>query len=87
LSLSTILTYPRNLKMKSLEKSGKSTSSVKRAFSVIKAIVNLAISKLGLNIRNVFSGIYLPEKDVGPDPVFANKKCIYLNKKARNQNI
>ena len=40
---------------------GLSISSVKRAFSIIKAIINLAISELGLNIRNVFSGVYLPE--------------------------
>lgn len=39
---------------------GQSSSSVKRAFSIIKAIINLAISELGLEIRNVFTGIYLP---------------------------
>jgi len=40
---------------------GLSASSVKRAFSIIKAIINLAISELGVEIRNVFSGVYLPE--------------------------
>ena len=40
---------------------GLSSSSVKRAFSIIKAIINLAISELGLDVRNVFTGIYLPD--------------------------
>lgn len=46
-----------------LAKRRLSKSSIHRAFSVIKAIVNLAISELGLECRNVFSGIYLPEVD------------------------
>ena len=40
---------------------GLSSSSVKRAFSIIKAVINLAISELGLDVRNVFTGIYLPD--------------------------
>jgi integrase len=40
---------------------GLGSSSVKRAFSIIKAIINFAISELGLEMRNVFSGVYLPE--------------------------
>jgi integrase len=41
---------------------GLNSSSVRRAFSIIKAIINFAISELGLEIRNVFSGVYLPEQ-------------------------
>ena len=40
---------------------GLSSSSVKRAFSIIKAIINLAVGELGLDMRNVFTGIYLPD--------------------------
>lgn len=40
---------------------GLSSSSVKRSFSIIKAIINLAISELGLDIRNVFTGVFLPD--------------------------
>ncbi len=40
---------------------GLSSSSVKRVFSVVKAVINLAIGELGLDMRNVFTGIYLPD--------------------------
>jgi len=39
------------------------SSTVKRVFSTIKAIVNLAISEKGLDISNPFSGVYLPNKN------------------------
>ncbi len=41
---------------------GLSGSSVKRSFSCVKAIVNLAISESGLVCKNAFEGVYLPDK-------------------------
>lgn len=46
-----------------IEEQGLSTSSVSRVFASVKAIANFAISELGLNINNPFSGIYLPPSD------------------------
>jgi hypothetical protein len=40
-----------------------STSSVARVFASIKAITNFAINELGLEIRNPFSGVYIPPSD------------------------
>lgn len=42
---------------------GLAGSSVKRIFSSIKAIVSLLIQEMGLEIKNPFSGIYLPSSD------------------------
>ena len=42
---------------------GLAGSSIKRVFSSIKAIVNMVIQEHGLDIRNPFSGIYLPSND------------------------
>ena len=39
---------------------GLSNSTVKRVFSSIRAIINLAINEFGLNILNPFSKVYLP---------------------------
>ena len=39
------------------------TSSVGRVFASIKAITNFAINELGLEIRNPFSGVYIPPSD------------------------
>ena len=39
---------------------GMSNSTVKRVFSSIRAIINLAINEFGLNILNQFSKVYLP---------------------------
>ena len=38
-----------------------SSSSVKRVFSSVRAIVNLAIREQGLAITNVFSGTFIPD--------------------------
>jgi len=38
-------------------------ASVKRSFATIKAIINLAIAEHGLDIRNPFSSIFMPEAD------------------------
>jgi integrase len=43
--------------------SGLNASSVRRMFNTIKAIFNLAIAEHGLDMRNPFSSIYLPEND------------------------
>ena len=40
---------------------GMSSSSVKRVFSSVRAIVNLAIREQGIAVGNVFSGTYIPE--------------------------
>ena len=39
---------------------GLSNSTVKRVFSSVRAIINLAINEFGLNILNPFSKVYLP---------------------------
>ena len=39
------------------------TSSVARVFASIKAMTNFAINELGLEIRNPFSGVYIPPSD------------------------
>ena len=40
---------------------GLNVASVKRSFATIKAIINLAIAEHGLDIRNPFSSIFMPE--------------------------
>ena len=42
---------------------GLSVLSVRRIFTTVKAIVNLAIAEHGLDIRNAFSAIYMPEAE------------------------
>ena len=44
-----------------LIKRGLNVLSVKRTFTTIRAIINLSISEHGLDIRNAFSSIYMPE--------------------------
>jgi integrase len=46
-----------------LLKRGLVSSSVKRIFSSVKSIVNMAIKEQGLNISNPFAGIYMPDLD------------------------
>jgi len=46
-----------------LFKRGLVSSSVKRIFSSVKSIVNLAIKEQGLSINNPFTGLYMPDKD------------------------
>ena len=43
---------------------GMSSSSVKRVFSSVKSIVNLAIREQGLTVTNVFSGTFIPDDGV-----------------------
>ena len=43
---------------------GMSSSSVKRVFSSIRAVINLAIREHGLSVTNVFSGTFIPDDEV-----------------------
>jgi integrase len=38
-----------------------SSSSVKRVFSSVRAVIHLAIREQGLSINNVFSGTFIPD--------------------------
>ena len=46
-----------------LIKKGLASSSVKRVFSTIRAITNLAIAEYGLDMRSPFANVYFPELD------------------------
>ena len=46
-----------------LLKKGLTTNSVKRNFSTIRSIMNLCIQEHGLDCKNAFSRVYLPELD------------------------
>ena len=46
-----------------LEK-GLSSSSVRRVFSTVKAVINLCISEYGLQITNPFGGVYIPDDNL-----------------------
>ena len=52
---------------------GMSSSSVKRIFSSVNAIVNMAIRERSLNISNVFSGTFIPEDEVKKKTSFYSK--------------
>ena len=42
---------------------GLSLLSVRRIFTNVKAVINLAIAEHGLDIRNAFAAIYMPEAE------------------------
>ena len=42
---------------------GMSSSSVKRVFSSVRAVINLAIREQGLSINKVFSGTFIPDDE------------------------
>ena len=42
---------------------GMSSSSVKRVFSSVRAVINLAIREQGLSTNNVFSGTFIPDDE------------------------
>lgn len=42
---------------------GMSSSSVKRVFSAVRAVINLVIREQGLSINNVFSGTFIPDNE------------------------
>ena len=41
-----------------------STTSVRRVFSTVKAVINLCISERGLHLSNPFAGVFIPEDDL-----------------------
>lgn len=43
---------------------GMSSSTVKRVFSSVRAVINLAIREHGLSVTNVFSGTFIPDDEV-----------------------
>jgi integrase len=46
-----------------LLKRGLTTNSVKRNFATIRSVINLAIQEYGLDCRNAFSKVFLPDLD------------------------
>jgi len=66
---------------------GLSGSSVKRTFSSIKAIVNLAISESGLTCKNAFGGVYMPDRSdsvkrspiSNPSLIIVKSECIRID--------
>jgi len=74
-----------------LLKRGLNTASVKRNFSTIRSIINLTIQEHGLDCRNAFSKVYLPElddvKQRKPIPIASirqiQKDCVSYDDEAR----
>ena len=70
---------------------GRSSSSVKRVFSSVRAVINLAIREHGLSVTNVFSGTFIPNDEVkkkrlpipAPDLVKIQRECIALDDEPR----
>ena len=70
---------------------GMSSSSVKRVFSYVRAIINLAIREHGLSVTNVFSGTFIPDDEVkkkrlpipAPDLVKIQQVCMALDDEPR----
>ena len=42
---------------------GMSSSSVKRVFSSVRAVINPAIKEQGLSINHLFSGTFIPDDE------------------------
>src|SRR6056300_892700 len=74
-----------------LLKRGLTTNSVKRNFATIRSVINLAIQEHGLDCRNAFSRVYLPDLDDAkkrkPIPIEnireIQKECISIDDEAR----
>ena len=70
---------------------GMSSSSVKRVFSSVRAVINLAIREHGLSVTNVFSGTFIPDDEVkkkrlpipAPDLVKIQQECMTLDDEPR----
>ena len=68
-----------------------SSSSVKRVFSSVRAVINLAIREHGLSVTNVFSGTFIPDDEVkkkrspisAPDLVNIQQECMALDDEPR----
>ena len=74
-----------------LLKRGLTTNSVKRNFATIRSVINLAIQEHGLDCRNAFSKVYLPDLDDAkkrkPLPIEnireIQKECMSIDDEAR----
>jgi integrase len=74
-----------------LLKKGLTTNSVKRNFATIRSVINLAIQEHGLECRNAFSKVYLPDLDDAkkrkPIPIEnireIQKECMSIDDEAR----
>ena len=74
-----------------LLKRGLTTNSVKRNFATIRSVINLAIQEHGLECRNAFSKVYLPDLDDAkkrkPIPIESireiQKECMSIDDEAR----
>jgi integrase len=74
-----------------LLKRGLTTNSVKRNFATIRSVINLAIQEHGLDCRNAFSKVYLPDLDDAkkrkPIPIEnikeIQKECMSIDDEAR----
>ena len=74
-----------------LLKRGLTTNSVKRNFATIRSVINLAIQEHGLDCRNAFSRVYLPDLDDAkkrkPIPVEnireIQRECMSIDDEAR----
>ena len=70
---------------------GMSSSSVKRFFSSVRAVINLAIREHGLSVTNFFSGTFIPDDEVkkkrSPIPADAllgiQRECVALDDEPR----
>ena len=70
---------------------GMSSSSVKRVFSSVRAVINLAIWEHGLSVTNVFSGTLIPDDEVkkkrlpipAPDLLKIQQECMDLDDEPR----
>ncbi len=70
---------------------GMSSSSVKRVFSSVRAVINLAIREQGLSINNVFSDTFIPNDEVKtlrlPIPtdvlLTIQRECMHLDDEPR----
>jgi integrase len=74
-----------------LLKRGLTTNSVKRNFATIRSVINLAIQEHGLECKNAFSRVYLPDLDDAkkrkPIPIEnireIQKECMSIDDEAR----
>jgi integrase len=74
-----------------LLKRGLTTNSVKRNFATIRSVINLAIQEQGLDCRNAFSKVYLPDLDDAkkrkPIPIESireiQQECMSIDDEAR----
>ena len=66
---------------------GLVTSTVKRVFAIIRAIINLSIQEYGLSCKNAFSKTYIPDLEDAikrqPIPIEIirkiQKECVLIN--------